>query len=124
MGQVLDAIIRKDLIGSRDLTGISYENINASGNSNKDDVSGSEQGYLLSITYDNGVGLDVNFYVQGSMDGISFGDIPGTETNITDTEGSITWDIVNSNANFVRISWVFNSGSVDVYGQLSAKRRH
>lgn len=124
MGQVLDAIIRKDLIGSRDLTGTDYESINSSGNSNKEDISGSEQGYLLSIKYDNGVGLDVNFYVQGSMDGISFGDIPGTETNITDAEGSITWDIVNSNANFVRISWVFNSGSVDVYGQLSAKRRH
>lgn len=124
MGQPLDAIIRKDLLGSRDLSGTNYETINASGNSDFVDFSGSEQGFLTSVTYDNGVGNNIVFTVQGSMDNISFADLPDTETTITDGSGSITWDVINSNVNFVRIAWTVTSGSMDIYVQASAKRRH
>lgn len=124
MGNVLDAILKKNLIGSRDQSGVNYETINISGNSDSFNISGSEQGGLVTVTYANGVGANIDFFVQGSIDNISYADIPDTETKITDSLGSITWDFTNLNANFIRISWTVNSGSMDIYGQASYKRRH
>lgn len=123
-GQPLDAIIRYDLLGSRDDDGTTnFETINTTGNTRSIDASGSEQGVLASVTIENGVGNDIDFSIQGSLDNISFADIDNA-VNFTDSDGSITFDVVNSNANFVRIAWTVNSGSVDIYAQFSAKRRH
>lgn len=124
-GQPLDAILRKDLIGSRDDDGTTnYESISFTGTSDFVDSSRSEQGMLLSIDYENGAGLVVSFSIEGSIDGVSYAPIDGTPTAITDTDGSIVWDLINLNANFIRLAWDVTSGSVDVYGQYSAKRRH
>lgn len=125
MGFVLDSILREDLIGSREDDGTTnYEAINASGNSAEADASRSEDGFLLSITYDNGVGTDIDFFLEGSLDGITFAPIPDTTGNVADASGSVTWDVIGSNTNVVRIAWTVNSGSVEIYGQYSAKRRH
>lgn len=125
MGFILDAILKKDLIGSREYTGVTnYETINSSGNTESFDISGSEQGGLVSMTYSNGASVNMEFTVQGSLDNISFADIPDTPTTITDNSGSITWDFTNLNANHIRISWTVTSGSLDIYGQASYKRRH
>lgn len=124
MGQPLDSILKKDLYGSRDNNGnINYETINTNGNSIKADLSGSEQGYFVAITYTNGASLDVDFNLEVSEDGISFVPID-TAINVTDASGEIIWDVIDSNANFIRVSWAFNSGSVDIYARTSAKRRH
>ena len=123
-GQPLDAILRRDLLGSRDNNGITnYETINVSGNTISVDASGSEQGVLTSITIDNGVSNDIDFSIQGSIDNVSFADIDAP-INFTDTDGSVTFDVVGSNANFIRVAWVVNAGSADIYVQFSAKRRH
>ena len=125
MGFELDAILRQDLVGSKDEEGtINYETINADGNSAQADSSRSEGGFLLSIVYADGVSNDVTFFIEGSLDGINFAEIPDTSQQITDASGSITWDIISSNANFVRIAYTVAAGTVDIYGQYSAKRRH
>lgn len=126
MGFVLDAIIRLDLIGSRDDDGTTnYQTINSTDTTVDADLSGSEQGYLAAIDYANGVGtIDVTFFLEGSEDGISFAQLPDSAQQITDASGSITWDVIDSNANFVRIAWTVVSGTLDVYGRVSAKRRH
>jgi len=120
----LDAIIRKHLVGNKDLTQTYYETINSSGNSAMFDISGSEQGGLVTVAYVEGVSLNVTFAVQGSIDGVSFADIPDTSTLVTDATGSITWDFINLNSNFIRLKWTFSSGSVDIFSQASFKRRH
>lgn len=125
MGFVLDSILREDLIGSREDDGTTnYESINVSGNSEEADASRSEGGFLLSITYANGVGNDVDFFLEGSVDGVSFAPIPDTTGNVIDASGSVTWDVIDSNTNVIRIGWTVNTGSIDIYGQYSAKRRH
>lgn len=124
MGFILDAILRADLIGSRDLTTTNFETINSSDNTESFNISGSEQGGVVSVTYANGASTDITFYVQGSLDDISYADIPDTETNITDNSGSITWDFTSLNANHIRLRWIVNDGSLDIYGQASYKRRH
>lgn len=123
MGQVLDAIVRAELIGDRDSD--TPVTIDTTGTSIGVDASGSEQGYIVGIQYDNGVGpVDISFAVEGSIDGVNYGEIPDTAVQILDTSGNITYDIINSNANFVRISYTVTSGNVEVFAQFSAKRRH
>jgi len=119
MSSVLDAILKKDLHGIKD----SPETINVTGESSSADVSGSEQGYFVAITYTNGASLDVDFNLEVSEDGISFVPID-TAINVTDASGEIVWDVVDSNANFIRVVWEFTSGSVDIHARVSAKRRH
>jgi len=126
MGQPLDAIIKKELYGTRDESGTNYITINTSDFSDSDDISGSEQGGLLAISYTNGIGNDIDLTVQGSDDGIVFANFTSTDatTNITDASGEIIFDLVNINANFIRLAWTVNSGSMDIYVRTSFKRRH
>jgi len=123
MGQVLDAIVRAELIGDR--TADSPDVIDTTGTSIGVDASGSEQGYVVGIQYQNGVGpVDITFSVEGSIDGVNWGEIPDTDVNIVDLSGNITYDIINSNANFVRVAYEVTTGNVEVFAQFSAKRRH
>jgi hypothetical protein len=126
MGQPLDAIIKKELYGSRDESGTTYVTINVSDHSDSDQISGSEQGGLLAISYVNGAGNDIDFTVQGSEDGVNFANFTSTDatTNVTDASGEIIFDLVNINANHVRLAWTVNSGSADIYVRTSFKRRH
>lgn len=123
-GQPLDSIIRKDMVGSKSNGTVSFETINSTDFSSGFDISGSEGGYLINIQYDNGVSANIEFNVEASIDNVNYGPVPDTDVVITDTDGNITYEIVNSIANFVRISWTVTSGSLDIYAQLSAKRRH
>ncbi len=126
MSQPLDAIIKKELFGSRDLSGTSYETITTDGFSESDNVSGSEQGGLVSFSYVNGSGNEVDFTVQGSDDGTVFASLIDTAAieKITDESGEIIFDLVNVNANFIRLQWTVISGSMDIYVRTSFKRRH
>lgn len=125
-GQPLDAILRKELLGSRDETGTTYVTINTSDNSDFDNISGSEQGGLIAVSYVNGSGNNIDLVVQGSEDGVTFAPLTNedaTET-ITDASGEIIFDLNEINANFIRLAWIVNAGSMDIYVRSSFKRRH
>lgn len=125
MSFVLDSILRKDLLGSRDDEGnTNYETIDTTGVTESHDISGSEQGTLVTIDYINGSSLNVLFAVEGSDDDISYAPIANADVTATDATGTHIFDITNINANFIRVSYTFTSGSCDVYVRNSAKRRH
>lgn len=126
MSNILDAILRKELYGTRDESGTNYLTINSDGNSDSDDISGSEQGGLIAFSYENGVANNVDFVVQGSEDGVVFADFASTDaqTSITDASGEIIYDLTSVNANFIRLKWTVNAGTMDIYVRSSFKRRH
>lgn len=125
MGFVLDTILRKDLLGSRDDEGnTSYETINSTDVTDSHNISGSEQGTLITIDYINGVGLNVLFAVEASDDDVSYAPVDNADVTATDPTGTHIFDITNINARFIRVSYTFTSGSCDVYIRNSAKRRH
>ena len=125
MGQPLDNILKKDLIGSRDNDGTTnYETINVSGFSEAVDASGTEQGFTVTVDYANGSTPNVDFVMEVSTDGITYVPNGDTLTNIVDNSGTIIFDITSSNVDFVRVAWTVNSGSLDVYCRFSGKRRH
>ena len=121
---VLDSIIKQEMVGSRDTSGTSYETINANGNSSSVDVSGTEQGFIVSIDYINGVGTNIVLRVEGSSDNTSFSAITSADYTVTDASGNVIFDLSNINANYVRLSWEVTAGSMDIFVHLSGKRRH
>lgn len=125
MSNVLDSILKKELLGSRDDIGnTNYETINSTDVTESHNISGSEQGTLITIDYINGSGLNVLFAVEGSDDDISYAPINNADVTATDASGTHIFDITNINANYIRVSYTFTSGSCDVYIRNSAKRRH
>lgn len=125
MSQPLDVILRKDLLGSRDDEGnTNYETIDSTDVTESHDISGSEQGTLITIDYINGSSLNVTFTVEASDDNVSFAPIDNADVVATDPTGTHLFDITSINASFIRVSYTFTSGSCDVYIRNSAKRRH
>jgi hypothetical protein len=124
MGHVLDSV-RSDMYGSRDDDGTTnYVTINTSDTTSGFDVSGSEGGHVIQLTYANGAGNDFDFTLDFSIDGVSWASVSETAQNVADASGVIMWDMIGTGTNFVRVSWTANSGSMDIYLQLSEKRRH
>lgn len=124
---MLDSIVKKHLVGSRtnSFDSTVFETVNATGTSEIADASITEQGYTFLLQIENGAGtINFDFTIEGSVDGNSWATIPGTTQNFTDTDGSVTWDIVDSNINYARIKWTVTSGTLDLFGIFSAKRRH
>jgi hypothetical protein len=66
----------------------------------------------------------VDFFVEVSTDNITFIPMGDTVTNIVDASGTMIFDIVYSNVDYIRVGWTVNAGSVDIYGRASGKRRH
>ena len=127
MAQVLDKIIVKDLVGSRGNTAgsINYESINSSGQSEKTvDTSKTEDNILVSMSYANGVGNDIVFSIEGSADNLVFSAITDTQVTVTDTSGTITWDLSGIRPNYMRLKWTVNAGTMDIQATLFGGRRH
>ena len=124
MGFILDSIIKSNMKGSYNPDGsIDYETINATGNTDAVRIDGVEESFMVAVTYANGVGVDIDFNLEVSIDGVSY--VPyDSDVKITDNSGEILYDIAGSAGGFVRVSYVVNSGSLDVYVRLSGKRRH
>ena len=124
MGFIIDSIIKKELVGTRQGLDTSFETINFTGASDSVDATATEQGFLILVAYTNGVGINATFRVEGSADNQAFAPIPGLEKVVTDATGSIVFDAININANYVRLSWEITSGSVDIFSNFSGKARH
>jgi hypothetical protein len=124
MGYILDSIIKKSMKGSYNPDGsIDYETINASGYTDSVVIDGVEESFMVAITYANGVSVDIDFNLEVSIDGVSY--VPyDSDIKIIDNSGEILYDIAGSAGGSVRVSYVVNSGSLDVYVRLSGKRRH
>ena len=113
------------MIGSREGTSNPIkETLDSTGNSIGIDVSGAENGFIIQLDYDNGVSPSIVLSLEVSVDGVGWVPLDTGIYTITDTDGVAVWDIINTNANFVRIDYEVSSGSIDAFAVLSAKRRH
>lgn len=89
------------------------------------DIDNTEQGYVLQLTYSNGVGpVDVDMYIEASSDGVNYAELPDSRQQITDTSGVGIWDVAFSNTTFVRVVIEHTTGSMDVDVIYTGKRNH
>jgi hypothetical protein len=117
MGQVLDSIIKHEFIEVPEIVSTQFV-------SDAFDISGVEEAFTVSLTYDNGGSVNMELFMDISIDGTNFVPIDSPQ-NIIDNTGTHMWDIGGSGATFCRIRIEVNSGSIDVQNiTLSGKRRH
>lgn len=125
MSNVLDAILRVEMIGSKEgIENAIKETLDSTGNSIDVDISGAEGGFIIQLDYDNGVSPSIVLSLEVSVDGLGWVPLDTGIYTVTDSDGVAIWDIINTNANFVRINYEVSSGSIDAFAVLSAKRRH
>lgn len=117
MGYILDDIIKK--IVTENVT------INTDYTGDVFSLGGTENGFGVVVEFDNGVAPVIEVSFEVSMDGTNFAPITNSEQTFSDTDGSVTYDILQSQAVFGRIAIAHTSGAVDIVRiLLTAKRRH
>lgn len=118
MSNILDAIVKRKLVDGP-------ESISSDFTTNSMDISGVENTFSVQVDYSNGVGLDMDLYLEVSTNGQSFSRVSESLQNVTDATGTHIWDVSEMGVNYLRIALVVNSGSCDVDEiEVSGKRRH
>lgn len=89
------------------------------------DVDNVHSGYSIVLELEDGIAPNITFKLEVSSDKQNFSELTGTSQNFTDLDGSITWDVIQTNTSFVRIIAVHSSGSITAkVAILTAKRLH
>lgn len=89
------------------------------------DVDNVNSGYSIVLELEAGISPDFVFSLFVSSDGINFSELTDSDIPFTDTDGSVTWDVLETNTSFVKIKALHNSGSVTAkQAILTAKRLH
>ena len=112
---VLDDIIKIDVLTD--------ETINSDFTSEPLDIGKAER-YAIVFSYVNGSSVDMMISLEASVDGVNFGQYEASEVQITDNDGSISYDVYGSSAVFIRFKVVHTSGSIDASIFFSGKRNH
>lgn len=117
MGFVNDAIIKYTLI--------SQESVSSDFECEPFDISGADSGFSIQMALDNGSSPNITFSLHVSVNGQDYALLADSSQVFTDTDGSISWDVVNTQVCFVKVVASVTSGSIDITSALiSAKRRH
>jgi hypothetical protein len=123
MGFVLDAIRKKSLIDFETA-------VNADWTSKSVSVDDIEGPFSIQLDYYLGSTVNMNFQLEGSVDGETFVPIVDGETStqvtVNDNEGTHVWDIGALGVSRVRVSVTLNGPGSIVIKQLlfNARRRH
>lgn len=118
MGNVLDSILKKQIIEGPEAISADYE-------SEAIDIDNREAEYAIQITYDNGLNVDMELSLEVSNNGTAWSTVTDSQQVITDATGNHIWDLAGSGTSYVRVKITVTTGSIDVQELLYvAKRRH
>jgi len=118
MGDVLDGILKKQLVSGPEAISADYE-------SEAIDIDFREDEFAIQIQYENGIAVDMVLSLEVSNNGIAFSEVADSQQAISDASGSHIWDIAGMGPSFVRVKITVNAGSMDLTEILyCAKRRH
>lgn len=117
---VLDQLRKKDLVPTPETVNSDWVSPSAS----LDDRQGP---FSLFIRYENGtsVNMDVQLEMSPTGEDGDWAVVDDSSRNITDAAGMVYYDIRDSGAQWIRISIIVNTGSIDVVeGEFSAFKAH
>lgn len=118
MSQVLDAILKKDIL-------VGPETVNAAYESPSIDIDNREDEFGVLFSYDNGSAVNMTLWLQVSPDNINWFDVADSDQVITDPSGNHFWDITGTGSSFLRVRVAVTAGSIDISKIFySGKRRH
>jgi hypothetical protein len=118
MGFVLDAILKKIILQGP-------ETVNTNFYTEMIDIDGREDEFAIQFTWDNGTAVNMDIFVEVSVNGVIFAEVDGSRQPINATADSHIWDIAGTGASYLRIGVEVTAGSIDIQEILAVmKRRH
>lgn len=118
MSNRLDTILLKDLVSSPTTVNTDYT-------SEAIDITFREAEFALQLDYDNGSTVDMDLFLEVSVDGITYVTLGDSVQNVTDITGTHVWDVAGTGSSYLRVGITVNTGSIDIQKLIyRAKRRH
>lgn len=105
---VIDKIRRKVMLEGPETVNSNWVSPDVSIDDRQDEFS-------ISFLYNSGTSVNMTIWLQLSVDGVNFSDVPESDQIIVDNSGSHIYDINGSGTQFARIRIAVTSGSIDVY---------
>ena len=117
-GQPLDHIIKKII----DVT----ETISSDYQSEAFEIDRTEKGFACVLRLANGNGsVNMIFELEVSLNGNTYVPMADTDILFQDDDGTITYDILDTNMVYARIGVTVTSGSIELQTiKITGKRRH
>ena len=118
MGFVLDTILIKDLV-------IVNTPVNVDFATDPVDLKFREAEFGIQVNYDSGTNVDMNLFLEVSLDGVNYSRINDSLQNITDASGTHIWSTGGEGSSFLRVGIEVVAGSINVNRiSVHMKRRH
>lgn len=115
---VLDTILIQDMVVGPVTVNSDYQTASI-------DISFKEAESSIQLTYNGGIGVDMEIVLEVSNDNVNFSPITDSAQLITEASGSHFIDIFGTGANYIRVAINVTSGSIDVQScTWKGKRRH
>lgn len=117
MGFILDAILKKELDSNVDVVD-TYASPSI-------DIDNREAEFAVSVEYSEGINVDMELFLEFSLDNKQFFRIEDSKQIITDDSGNHIWDVSGTGVSFLRVGIEVNGGSIKLDRVFyNAKRRH
>ena len=118
MSNILDTILIKHLISTP-------TTVNSDFVTDSIDISFKEAESSIQLEYTGGVGVNMEILLEVSNDDVNFSPISDSSQVIVDDTGTHIIDIIGTGTNYLRVSFVVTSGSIDLQSCVwKGKRRH
>lgn len=118
MGNVLDMILIEDLVTSPITVNTDYT-------SEAVDLTFREAAFSIQVDYDGGVGVNMNLYLEYSVDGVTYVRNNDDDIPVSDPTHTHIWDIEESGVAYLRVGIEVLAGSIDLQQIIiKQKRRH
>lgn len=116
MGQVLDSILKKQLVDGPEALSADYE-------SEAIDIDNRENEYAIQFVYDNGINVNMILSLEVSNNKVDWSEVTDSQQAITDSAGSHIYDLAGSGTSYVRLKITVLTGSLDIQELLYVGRR-
>jgi len=117
---VLDTILIREFISSPEIVNSNYSTPSI-------DISNREAEASIQLSWDGGISPDMIISIEVSNDNVNFAEVTDSDQIIVvgDVDGSVLFDIIGTGANYIRVKFEVNSGSITLQNCVwKAKRRH
>lgn len=78
------------------------------------DITYKQDAFAIQMNYDSGVNVNMNVFLEVSLDGVNYAPITESLQAITDPSGTVIYDLEDSGTHFMRVGITVITGSIDV----------
>ena len=78
------------------------------------DITYKQDAFAIQMNYNNGTSVNMTVYLEVSLDGVNYAPITESLQVITDSSGTVIYDLEDSGAHYMRLGVTVVTGSIDI----------